>query len=146
MSKAFTKYDFVTDLKYGMDSEKNIANILGLQEKEFEVKTERSWWTKTGNIAIELEYKGKPSGLNKTEATYWIHVLQEKDEPFCFVIIPVKKLKILVKKLIESGVKTKMVGDGYNSKCLIVKKENLLNYELYINKQQQENYDKKTKS
>ncbi len=75
MSTPFTKYDFVTDLKYGTDSEKNIANILGLSSKEFEVKTERNWWTRTGNIAIELEYKGKASGLNITEATYWIHVL-----------------------------------------------------------------------
>ena len=40
MSTPFTKYDFVTDLKYGTDSEKNIANILGLSAKEFEVKTE----------------------------------------------------------------------------------------------------------
>ena len=145
MSKPFTKYDFITDLKYGMDSEKNIANILGLSAKEFEVKTERKWWAKTGNIAIELEYKGKASGLNITEATYWVHVLQEAEAPFCFVIIPVKKLRILVKKLIESGVKPRMVGDGNNSKCLIVKKETLLNYELYIN-EQKENYDKKTKS
>ena len=136
MSTPFTKYDFVTDLKYGTDSEKNIANILGLSSKEFEVKTERNWWTKTGNIAIELEYKGKASGLNITEAPYWIHVLQEKDEPFCFVIIPVKKLKILVEKLIKSGVEPRMVGDGNNSKCLIVKKEILLNYKLYIQKQQ----------
>jgi len=136
MSKPFTKYDFITDLDYGKASEKTIAGILGLSAKECEVKTERDWWTRTGNIAIELEYKGKASGLNKTEAIYWIHVLQEKDEPFCFVIIPVKKLKILVNKLIESGVEPRMVGDGNNSKCLIVKKEILLNYELYIQKQQ----------
>ena len=142
MSKPFTKYDFVTDLKYGTDSEKNIANILGLSAKEFEVKTERNWWTRTGNIAIELEYKGKASGINKTEASYWVHVLQEKDEPFCFVIIPVKKLKILVEKLIKSGEETRMVGDCNNSKCLIVKKEILLNYELYM----EEINGKKTKS
>jgi hypothetical protein len=143
MSKPFTKYDFITDLDYGKASEKTIAGILGLSSKEFEVKTERDWWTRTGNIAIELEYKGKASGINKTQATYWIHVLQEKDEPFCFVIIPVKKLKILVEKLIKSGEEPRMVGDGNNSKCLIVKKEILLNYELY---NKEENNGKKTKS
>jgi hypothetical protein len=142
MSTPFTKYDFITDLAYGKASEKTIANILGLSSKEFEVKTERNWWTKTGNIAIELEYKGKPSGLNITEATYWAHVLQEPDGLFCFVIIPVKKLKILVNKLIKSGEEPRMVGDGNNSKCLIVKKEILLNYELY----REESNGKKTKS
>ena len=74
MSKPFTKYDFITDLDYGKASEKTIAGILGLSAKEFEVKTERDWWTRTGNIAIELEYKGKASGLNITEAPYGIHV------------------------------------------------------------------------
>jgi len=140
MSTPFTKYDFVTDLKYGTDSEKNIANILGLSSKEFEVKTERNWWTRTGNIAIELEYKGKPSGINITEATYWVHAFQDKEDLFCFVIIPVKILKKIVSKLLASGIKPKMVGDGNNSKCLIIKKEILLNYNIYKNDENLENY------
>ena len=123
-----TKFDL--DLQYGQLREQQVHDMF--HNKKIEVKTERDWWTRTGNIAIELEYKGNASGINKTEAPYWIHVLQEKDSPFCIVIIPVKKLKILVNKLIESGVEPRMVGDGNNSKCLIVKKEILLNYELYM--------------
>ncbi len=140
MSTPFTKYDFVTDLKYGTDSEKNIANILGLSSKEFEVKTERNWWTRTGNIAIELEYKGKPSGINITEATYWVHAFQDKEDLFCFVIIPVKILKKIVSKLLAGGIEPRMVGDGNNSKCLIIKKEILLNYNIYTNDENLENY------
>ncbi len=128
MNKPFSKYDFITDLKYGTDSEKNIAEILGLNGKEFEVKTERDWWTKTGNIAIELECNKKPSGINVTQARYWVHAFQDKDGLFCFVIMPVKILKEIVKKLLANGVKPRMVGDGYRSKCLIVRKEMLLNY------------------
>ena len=140
MSTPFTKYDFVTDLKYGTDSEKNIANILGLSSKEFEVKTERNWWTRTGNIAIELEYKGKPSGINITEATYWVHAFQDKEGLFCFVIIPVKILKKIVSKLLAGGIEPRMVGDGNNSKCLIIKKEILLNYNIYKNDENLEDY------
>ena len=33
-----------------------------------EVKTERDWWYKTNNIAIEVECYGKPSGIMATEA------------------------------------------------------------------------------
>jgi len=142
MSKAFTKYDFVTSLKYGMDSEKNIANILGLHEKEFEVKTERSWWAKTGNIAIELECNKKPSGINVTEATYWIHAFQDKEGLFSLVIIPVKILKEIVNNLLKAGVKPRMVGDGHRSKCLIIKKEILLNYEMYKNENLENNLQK----
>jgi len=142
MSKPFTKYDFVTDLKYGTDSEKNIANILGLQEKEFEVKTERSWWSKTGNIAIELECNKKPSGINITEAKYWIHAFQDKGDLFSLVIIPVPVLKQIVSNLLKAGVKPRMVGDGFRSKCLIIKKEILLNHEIYKNENLETNLQK----
>ena len=109
MNKPFNKYDFITDLKYGTDSEKNIAKILGLDGKEFEVKTERDWWTKTGNIAIELECNKKPSGINVTKAKYWVHAFQDKAGLFCFIIMPVKILKKIVKKLVDNNVKTRKV-------------------------------------
>ena len=34
-----------------------------LQDKKIEVKSERGMWLKTGNIAIEFESYGKPSGI-----------------------------------------------------------------------------------
>lgn len=125
-----------------MDSEKTIANILRLDGKEFEVKTERNWWKKTGNIAIELECNKKPSGINVTEAKYWVHAFQDEDKLFSLVIIPVRTLKKIVKNLLKAGAPTRMVGDGWRSKCLIIKKEILLNYEIYENKNLEDNIQK----
>ena len=47
-----TKFDL--DLEYGQIREKRIENLL--KGGKIEVKTERSWWRKTGNIAIEYSF------------------------------------------------------------------------------------------
>ena len=49
-----SKFDI--DLKYGQVREKRVAELLS--NDKVEIKTERSWWRKTGNIAIEYEYRG----------------------------------------------------------------------------------------
>jgi hypothetical protein len=48
-------------LQYGKVREQQVANML--QDKKIEVKSERDVWQKTGNIAIEYECYGKPSGF-----------------------------------------------------------------------------------
>ena len=67
-----SKFDI--DLKYGQVREKRVADLLG--KEQVEIKTERSWWRKTGNIAIEYEYRGKPSGIDKTSSKWWFHILE----------------------------------------------------------------------
>ena len=71
-------FDF--DLKYGQIREKRVAELL--KDGKVEVKTERSWWRKTGNVAIEYEYRGKPSGIDKTEAKWWFHILELKNKEY----------------------------------------------------------------
>ena len=56
-----------------MVREQQVADML--QDKKIEVKSERDVWQKTGNIAIEYESYGKPSGINATESDYWFHNL-----------------------------------------------------------------------
>jgi len=58
------KSDFDFDLKFGRKRENRLHKLLGMRaEDKVEVKTERDWWQKTGNIAIEIECNGKPSGI-----------------------------------------------------------------------------------
>ena len=61
-----TKFDL--DLEYGQIREKRVADLL--KGSKVEIKTERAWWRKTGNIAIEYEYRNKPSGIDKTESKW----------------------------------------------------------------------------
>src|SRR6056300_1407789 len=64
--------DFDFDLARGVKSEHSLAQILGLSKDKFEVKSEFGFWQKSGNICIELAFKGKPSGLRTTKAKYWV--------------------------------------------------------------------------
>ena len=69
MLNYFQKFDI--DLQYGKVREEAVAEML--QDKKIEVKSERDVWQKTGNIAIEYESYGKPSGINATESDFWFH-------------------------------------------------------------------------
>ena len=107
---------FDIDLKYGQLREKKVHDIFS--NKKIEVKTERDWWFKTGNIALEYECNGKPSGINATESDYWIHILAKGNKNHCMLVFEVKELKKIVKKYKEQY--TRMVGDRNASKCVIL--------------------------
>ena len=107
---------FDIDLKYGQLREKKVHDIFS--NKKIEVKTERDWWHKTGNIALEYECNGKPSGINATESDYWIQILAKGNKNHCMLVFEVKELKKIVKKYKEQY--TRMVGDRNASKCVIL--------------------------
>ena len=113
MTKANNKFDI--DLRYGQDREERIEKIL--KEGKLEVKTERDWWFKTGNIAIEIECNGKPSGIMVTKADYWVHILANGDKDYCRLIFDTKTIKKLTKKYIGT---LKNGGDGWKSKFVLI--------------------------
>ena len=88
---------FDLDLAYGQLHEDKVLAML--ENKKIEVKTERGMWTKTGNIAIEFESYGKPSGINATEADYWFHNLCIGDETFATLVFDVPSLKRIIDNL-----------------------------------------------
>jgi len=113
MTKVNNKFDI--DLKYGQERENRIEKIL--KEGKLEVKTERDWWFKTGNIAIEIECNGKPSGIMVTKADYWVHILANGDKDYCRLIFDTKTIKKLTKKYIGT---LKNGGDGWKSKFVLI--------------------------
>ena len=113
MTKANNKFDI--DLRYGQDREERIEKIL--KEGKLEVKTERDWWFKTGNIAIEIECNGKPSGIMVTKADYWVNILANGDKDYCRLICDTKTIKKLTKKYIGT---LKNGGDGWRSKFVLI--------------------------
>ena len=88
---------FDIDLEYGTIREDKVADML--TNKKIEVKSERGMWMKTGNICIEYECWGKPSGIATTESDFWFHNLCIEDNIFCTFIFDVPKLKQLIDKL-----------------------------------------------
>jgi hypothetical protein len=89
-----------------------------LENKKIEVKTERGMWAKTGNIAIEFESYGKPSGINATESDYWFHRLAIEDDVYCTLVFDTKTLKKIVEELDDHRVVKG--GDNWASKMYLV--------------------------
>ena len=83
-----------------------------LQDKKIEVKSERDIWQKTGNIAIEYESYGKPSGINATESDYWFHNLCIGDDVFATVVFKTKNLKRIINNL---DYKRSVAGGDHNA-------------------------------
>ena len=86
---------------------------------KIEIKTERDIWETTGNIAIEIRYKGKPSGLSTTKASVWIHLLSLNNVIKGGFIFKVNELRALIKKRQNQG-KLKMVMGGDDNMSQLV--------------------------
>lgn len=100
---------FDLDLSYGKVREQRVADML--TDKKIEVKSERDMWAKTGNIAIEYESYGRPSGINATEADYWFHNLCIGKDTFATLVFDVPSLK----RIIENLDHKKSVSGGDNN-------------------------------
>jgi len=88
---------FDIDLEYGKVREQLVADML--QDKKIEVKSERDVWQRTGNICIEYESYGKPSGINATESDYWFHNLCIGEDIFATIVFDTKSLKRIIDNL-----------------------------------------------
>ena len=107
---------FDLDLAYGQLHEDEFLNIL--KNKKVEVKTERDMWSKTGNIAIEFQSYGKPSGINATESDYWVQNLAIGDDVYCRLLFSVENLKKIVNNL--DFHKVVNGGDNYASRMYLL--------------------------
>ena len=116
--------NFDLDLKFGQEKENELQEILHCET--IECKTDKLC-QKTGNIFVEFEDAGKPSGIAKTKSAYYAICLykEERKKKQIWVLIPTEILKKLMKNYpVKSG------GDNWEAKGHIIPKQDLLNYEL----------------
>ena len=118
---------FDIDLQYGTIKEEKIIDMF--VNKKIEVKSERGMWMKTGNICIEYESYGKPSGIITTEADFWFHNLCIDDNIFCTLIFDIPKLKQLIDKL--DFKKSVSGGDHNASRLWLVSIQKLFTSDVY---------------
>ena len=108
---------FDIDLKFGQIYEEQISSIFA---GKIEVKAERDIWKRTGNIAIEIRCKGKPSGLSVTEADWWIHLLTYKNKVEMGFMFKVSRLKQMIKNKIKKDKVCIMYGGDNNDSELVI--------------------------
>jgi hypothetical protein len=126
-SQSNNKYDLC--LAFGKKFEGVIEGILTGGSK-IEVKSDRKW-VETGNIAIELECYNKPSGINVTEADFWVYCLTTDNKlagAFIFEVAQLKKHLHKLKK--ENKLKKIYGGDGRRSLLALIPIKNL--HELMV--------------
>ena len=114
----YKENNFDIDLDFGKKGEEWIVALFEGNSK-IEVKTERGIWEKTRNIAIEITYKNKPSGLSTTDADIWIHLLEKDGKIFGGFLLPVPYLKKRIKELFNLG-KIKAIKGGDNNESSII--------------------------
>jgi len=106
---------FDIDLLRGLNGEVEALSVL---TGKLEVKTDFKAY-KTGNLAIEIECRGKPSGLQTTTADWWLFNIRiPRAEPL-MLIISRERLKRLATQHIHMN-HVKMGGDDNASKLVII--------------------------
>ena len=117
---------FDLDLQYGTVREEKIADML--TNKKIEVKSERDIWQKSGNICIEYESWGKPSGIRATESDYWFHNLCIRKDEYCTLVFHTDTLRKIVDKL--DTFKTVSGGDNNASRMFLVNLQKLFSSDV----------------
>lgn len=97
--------DFSYDLAVGQMSEKALGDIF--ENKKVEVKSDLKA-KETGNLFIEYESRGEPSGIAKSQADYWCF-----DIGHLFILIESEKLKSIVRP--KLGTKADIRGGDKNT-------------------------------
>ena len=99
--------DFRYDLKVGQVAEQALAAIF--EGKKVEIKRDRKARL-TGNIFVEYQSRGKPSGISTSEADYWCFVVEET-----FILLTAQRLKEIVETL--KGTDKERTGGDNNTSC-----------------------------
>ena len=97
---------------YGKEKEHRFSEIV---HSRIEVKSDRQA-RKTGNVYVEYESRGKPGGIDATEAQFWA---QEVDDDV-FIVMPVARMKELVRRRLDKYGPT-LGGDGHTSKGVLLR-------------------------
>lgn len=98
------KIKFNADNKFDLQltdaliNERRLGDIFRAKKIEkIELKSESWLWERTGNICIEYRQDGRPSGIDATEADYWVHELKRDGDTLCYLMFPVGRLRQLAK-------------------------------------------------
>ena len=120
-------YKFDIDIIEGEFAERMIKELLEGQRGTIEVKRDFKV-TETGNLALEYEYRGRKSGLAKTEATWWAIVLDgERFAHQMVILIKTERLKELGNQMYKKGYKVPG-GDNKASKLVLLPLPEIIQY------------------
>src|SRR5262245_35270992 len=104
---------FDLQLSQSLIDQRRLADIFEHMDiHKIELKSETWQWEQTGNICIEYQQNGRPSGIAVTEAGCWVHELKREGQTLCYLMFPTERLKELARKAYRDGHHHEGGGDG----------------------------------
>ncbi len=111
-------------VRYNDDYKYDIMMSKGKAVLQFEVKEDFECW-RTGNVAVEIECRGKPSGLEVTEADFIIYRVHGRNKEISYISLRPEVLKESIKD--KNFVAIVSGGDaGSNTQLVLFRYEQLL--------------------
>jgi len=118
---------FDLQLAEALIRERGLAEIFEASKIEkIELKSETWQWEQTGNICIEFEQRGKPSGIAVTEADMWVHGLRRDGKTLVYLMFPVERLKELAREAYRQGRYRTGGGDGGRFSNILIRLSDIL--------------------
>ena len=117
--KGFKDISFNKDKLWDIRGRSPLTGLL----TDFEVKTDiycKNKETDTGNMAIEIRSRKKPSGISITEAKWWIHVFTIENDVKFMLMFRVDKLRKAVKYMYLNDLAHKVNGGDDNTSELLL--------------------------
>ena len=93
MTSGAARKGFDLDLRDAVAVENKLLDIIQSGNGLVEVKSDQMARA-TGNVFVEFEYRGQPSGITSTEAGWWAIEVQDD----VFVLMPTEKLRAIAQK------------------------------------------------
>ena len=110
-----------TNIIENHDKRFDISFVLG---KEYTIEIKHDYkYSQTGNIAIEFESRGKPSGISTSIANLWGYILGDD-----FYVMTINSLKKMIN---DNNFKSVKGGDDYSSKMYLVPFEKFKNFKRF---------------
>ena len=110
---------FDIDLEFGKIGE-DFTKTLFEHNTKVEVKTDKGIWKGSGNIAIEIRCKGKPSGISTTASANWVHLLSYEGKIEGGFIFNVDDLKQKIKDLLAEKKAKMVMGGDFNMSQMVL--------------------------
>jgi hypothetical protein len=95
--------------------------------RRIELKTENWQWSQTGNVCVEHESYGRPSGIAATDATCWTQQLCRDGKTLLWLMFPHASLLALVEQAKRNRGKREG-GDDHQSKMTVVPLSEILRW------------------
>ena len=115
---------FNDDKRYDLEILNEGKRVLAEVKEDFKCR-------ETGNVALEYECRGKPSGIMATKAAVFIYKIWMSESDYELHIIPVRKLK---QQISEREYVRKVVGGdwGSNTKMYLFRHRDFIKHSMKV--------------